>query len=97
MLDRARASGGKVMSDRCARPQICNDVRTMQPRLWLFVLAFAGLLTACDRDSSAVQRQGATEGKAAQSAADGSANEGKAEGTAGRELPTVLGDHEARE
>ena len=56
----------------------------MQSRRWLFVLAFAGLLAACDRDSSAVKRQGANEGKAAQSAAGGSANEGKAVGSAGR-------------
>ena len=56
----------------------------MQPKLWLFVLAFAGMLAACDRDSSAVQRQGANEGKAAQSAAGGGANEGKAVGAAGR-------------
>jgi hypothetical protein len=56
----------------------------MQPRLFLVVLAFAGLLAACDRDSSAMKRQGANEGKAAQSAAGGSANEGKAVGSAGR-------------
>jgi hypothetical protein len=56
----------------------------MQAKLWLIVLAFAGMLAACDRDSSAVQRQGANEGKAAQSAAGGSANEGKAVGSAGR-------------
>jgi hypothetical protein len=56
----------------------------MKPKLRLFVLALAGMLAACDRDSSAVQRQGANEGKAAQSAAGGSANEGKAVGSAGR-------------
>ena len=56
----------------------------MQPKLWLLVLAFAGVLAACDRESSAVKRQGANEGKAAQSAAGGSANEGKAVGAAGR-------------
>jgi hypothetical protein len=56
----------------------------MQPKLWLFVLAFAGMLAACDRDSSAMKRQGANEGKAAQSATGGSANEGKAVGAAGR-------------
>jgi hypothetical protein len=56
----------------------------MQLKLLLFVLAFAGMLAACDRDSSTVQRQGANEGKAAQSAAGGSANEGKAVGSAGR-------------
>lgn len=56
----------------------------MHMKIWLFVLAFAGVLAACDRDSSAVQRQGANEGKAAQSAAGGSANEGKAAGAAGR-------------
>lgn len=56
----------------------------MQLKLFLFVLAFAGLLAACDRDSSAVKRQGANEGKAAQSAAGGSSNEGKALGAAGR-------------
>ena len=53
-------------------------------KLWLFVLAFAAMLAACDRDSSSVQRQSANEGKAAQSAAGGSANEGKAVGSAGR-------------
>ena len=56
----------------------------MQPKLWLFVLAFAGVLAACDRDSSPVQRHSANEGKAAQSAAGGNANEGKTVGAAGR-------------
>lgn len=56
----------------------------MKPKLWLCVLALAGMLAACDRDSSAVRRQGANEGKAAQSAAGGNANEGKAVGAAGR-------------
>jgi hypothetical protein len=56
----------------------------MKPTIWLCVLALAGMVAACDRDSSAVQRQGSNEGKAAQSAAGGSANEGKAVGAAGR-------------
>lgn len=56
----------------------------MPLKLWLFVLVFAGLLAACERDSSSAQRQGANEGKAAQSAAGGSSNEGKALGAAGR-------------
>jgi hypothetical protein len=71
------------MSDAVSGPKFAAISKAMNPKLWLFVLAFAGLLSACDRDSSAVQR-GANEGKAAQSAAGGSANEGKAVGSAGR-------------
>jgi hypothetical protein len=51
---------------------------------WLLALAAASLLAACDREPTGVKRQGANEGKAAQSAAGGSANEGKAIGSAGR-------------
>lgn len=53
-------------------------------RILILLIALSGLLAACDRDSSTVQRQGANEGKAAQSAAGGSSNEGKAAGSAGR-------------
>jgi predicted small secreted protein len=51
--------------------------------LIVVLIAWSGLLAACDRDSG-VYRQGANEGKAAQSAAGGSSNEGKAAGAAGR-------------
>lgn len=51
---------------------------------WLLALALAGLLAACEREPTGVKRQGANEGKAAQSATGGSANEGKAVGAAGR-------------
>ena len=51
---------------------------------WLIALALAGLLTACDRQPGPQRQGGASEGKAAQSAAGGSANEGKAIGSAGR-------------
>ena len=55
-------------------------------KLWLMVLTLAGMLAACDREPSGVQRQGSSnEGKAAQSAAGGSSNEGKAaQSAAGR-------------
>ena len=56
----------------------------MMRLLILFLLfAFSGLLAGCERNSG-VQRQGANEGKAMQSAGSGSANEGKAAGAAGR-------------
>lgn len=44
-------------------------------KLWILMLALAGLAAACERTTPG---QGANEGKAAQSAAGGSANEGKA-------------------
>jgi len=45
-------------------------------KLWLLLLAFAGMLAGCDRG---VERSSsAGEGRAAQSAAGGSADEGKA-------------------
>jgi hypothetical protein len=46
-------------------------------KLWILILAMAGVLAACDR--GAPQRaSGSNEGNAMQSAAGGSANEGKA-------------------
>jgi hypothetical protein len=53
-------------------------------KVLIALIALCGLLAACDRDSSAMKRQSANEGKAAQSAAGGSSNEGKAIGSAGR-------------
>jgi hypothetical protein len=51
-------------------------------KLWVLVLALAGLLAACDGGPE--RASSSNEGKAAQSAAGGSANEGKAARSAGR-------------
>lgn len=64
-------------------------------KLWMIALGVCGaLLAGCDRDgtSGMAQRQGANEGKAAQSAAGGSADEGKAArsaagGSSGQKTP----------
>jgi hypothetical protein len=52
-------------------------------KLWILILATAGLLAACERDSASAGGS-ANEGKAAQSAAGASSNEGKAARSAGR-------------
>ena len=54
-----------------------NLLQDFAMRLWILILALAGVLSACDR--AAPQRaSGSNEGSALQSAAGGSANEGKA-------------------
>ena len=53
-------------------------------RLGILILAFAALISACDRDATRRQTSSGSEGKAVQSAGGGSANEGKAAGSAGR-------------
>jgi len=58
-----------------------QQARMMRLLILFLLFAFSGLLAGCERNSG-VQRQGANEGKAMQSAGSGSANEGKAAGAA---------------
>ena len=61
------------------------DCSVQGMRLGIFILAFAALISACDRDTTRRQTgSSGSEGKAMQSAGGGSANEGKAAGAAGR-------------